>query len=329
MQNPRLAELLEVLQRAGASTLHLLPDRVPALRLAGRMVPIEAAPWGADDLAELVRDLLFADHRQHLQSHGFVEVLYVAGDGRRFQATVAEHAGQPSLVMQALGSAPPRLGDLHLPSQVAALAQAGTGLVVVAGGFGSGCSETCQAIVDAWNQDAARHVATFETSIPCVHPPAGALLHQRQVGMHVGSVAEGVAQALTLGVDSVAVAAARDAADLDAVLTAAEAGCAVLLEVAAGSVNGALQQLLGLVPFEARARTRTRLARVLRGVVAQQLVAQREPAPRLVVAEVLMATNGVRAAIRAGNLHELPALMERGRGHGMQTREMALADLAK
>ncbi|MBL8726310.1 MAG: hypothetical protein JNK49_19860 [Planctomycetes bacterium] len=329
MQNQRLNALLEVLRRADAAALHLAPGLAPCMRLAGRIVPIEAQSWSADEITELVRDLLFADHRQFLHDHGFVEVLYVAGDGRRFQATVADHAGVPSLVLQALGAAPPRLADLGLPNQVALLAQVRSGLIVVAGGFGSRRDDTCQAIVDAWNQDAARHVATFEASITCVHPPAAALLHQRQVGMHTTCVAEGVAQALALGADSLAVWAANDADDLDAVLSAAEAGCAVLLNSSAGSVTGALQQILTLAPLDNRTRARTRLARVLRGVLAQQQVTVPNRTSSAVIAEVLMVTGGVRAAIRSGNLHELPGLMERGRGHGMQTRGMALADLAK
>lgn len=329
MQNQRLAALLDVLRRADARILHLIPGHVPHLRMGGRVLPIDAAPWSGDEIGEFARDLLFADHRQQLQRDGFVEVMYVAPDGRRFRATVTDHSGQTGLVLQAFGAQPTPLAELCLPQQVGALAQGRAGLLVVAGGFGSGCEATFHAVVGAWNEDVSRHVVALEASITCTHPPAAALLHQRQIGVHVASAADGVAQALAVGVDSLALERARDAADLDAVLGAAEAGCAVLLGAGAGSVVGALQELLGLVDLEFRARARTRLARVLRGVVAQHVVADRGPAGRATVAEVLVATGGVRAALRAGNLHDLPSLMARGRGHGMQTREMALAELAK
>ncbi|MBM4062321.1 MAG: type IV pili twitching motility protein PilT [Planctomycetes bacterium] len=327
MDLERLETLLTEMHRAGGSALHLAPGRPPGLRVQRRLVPAGTDPLAPDAVDELLRDMLFADHRQQLADKGHVEVLCVARTGRRYRTTVTALDGAHALVLRPVPATPPRLDELGLPPAVGAFAQAHGGLVLVAGFFGSGRSTTLAAIVDALNRDPARHVVTIEPTIEYLHPPGAALLHQREVGVHVGSTADGVRQALALGVDTIVATEIGDAASLDAAVAAAESGCLVFGGVAAGSVVGALAELTQTVPAELRGRLRLRLARALRGAVAQSLL-QRSKAPGQVpLVEVLVANGPVRQAIRTGDFHELPAIMQRCRGLGMQTAELALQGL--
>lgn len=327
MDRQRLEALLAAMDRVGASALHLAPGRPPCLRVQRRLVPGDEGALTAAHVDELIRDMLFADHRERLARRGHVEVLCVSQTGRRYRATVTEVDGEHGLVMRPVPASAPKLDTLDLPEQMGAFTQCRSGLMLVAGGFGSGRSTTLAAVVDSLNQDPSRHIATVEDAIEFVHPPAAALLHQREVGVHAPTFAEGVRQAIALGVDTVVVSSIPDLACLDALLSAAESGCLVFAGVESGSVVGALADLVQLVAPELRARLRTRLARVLRGVAAQALLQRSHRAGRVPVVEILVGNAAAKQAIRLGNFHELPPIMQRCRGLGMQTVDLALRAL--
>ena len=327
MDTKRLEALLAAISRLGASALHLVPGRAPALRVQRRFVAGDETPVLPADVEELTRDMLFSDHREQLARLGHVEVLYVARSGGRYRATVADANGAVSLVLRPVPKAPPRLEPLDLPDQLAGFTRCRNGFVAVAGFFGAGKSTTLAAIVEACNEDAARHIVTIEDSIQFVHQNGAALLHQREVGTHVASAAEGIRQAVAAGVDVIVVGDVRDQVTLEAALSAAESGCLVFGGVEAGSIVGALAELTTMVPVEDRARLRTRLAGALRGVTAQSLLQRSHKAGRVPVVEILVSSPAVRASIRAGRLQDLGGIMKRCRGLGMQTTDIALRGL--
>ncbi len=327
MDTKRIETLLDAMGRLGASALHLVPGRVPALRVQRRFVPGDEAVVVAADIEEMLRDMLFADHREQLLRSGQVEVLYVSRSGRRFRAVVTEVEGAHSLVLRPVPDAAPKLEALELPEQVGAFARCRSGLVVVSGFFGAGKSTTLAALVDTLNLDPTRHIVTIEDAIEYLHPNGAALLHQREVGAHVASAASGVHESLAAGVDTLVVSEIRDAATLEAVITAAESGCLVFAGVESGSIVGALTEMALMVSSEQRSRLRTRLSRVLRGVLCQSLLPRSHRAGRVAVVEVLVGNPAARAAIRAGNLQELPTIMQRCRSLGMQTSDIALRGL--
>ena len=327
MDTKDLENLLASMNRVGASALHLVPGRSPALRVQRRFVPGEGSPVSTSDVEELTRDMMFADHRERLARTGSAEVLYVARGGRRYRATIAEVTTGTSLVLRPLPDSTPRLEDLDLPEQVGSFTKGRRGLVFVAGFFGSGKSTTLAALVGALNQDPARHIVTIEDSIEFVHGNGAGLLHQREVGTHVVSAAEGVRQAVAMGIDTIVVGEIRDAETLDAAITAAESGCLVFGGVEAGSIVGAFTELLLMAPTEDRARLRTRLSRALRGAMAQGLLQRSHRPGRVAVVEILVGNLAARAAIKKGNLSDLTGIMQRCRSLGMQTADIGLKNL--
>ncbi len=327
MDGKRLDALLAAMHRAGATVLHLVPGRAPCVRVQRRFVRADESIVEAGDVAELTRDMLFADHRDRLHELGHVDVLYVARDGRRYRATVNDLDGIASLSLRPVPENPPKLEELELPDQLASFARYRNGLVLVAGFFGSGKTTTLAALVDSLNQSPTRHIVTVEDTIEFLHPNGAALLHQREIGAHVASCADGVRQALAAGADTIVASELADAEALDAAVTAAESGCLVLAGVEAGSVVGALSELSLMVPLEERSRLAARLSRCLRAVAAQNLLQRSHRGGRVAQVEILISNPSAREAIRLGNLHELPAIMQRCRGLGMQTADIALRDL--
>ena len=310
MDTTRLETLLTAMTRVGASALHLVPGRAPALRVQRRFVSGDETSVQQADVDELLRDMLFSDHREQMARCGHVEVLYVSRSGRRYRASAAEAFGHCSLVLRPVPEVPPRLESLELPEQVAGFARCRSGFVAIAGFFGAGKSTTLAGLVEQ-----------------LMHQNGAALLHQREVGTHVASVAAGVRQAVASGACVLVIGELRCGEALDAAITAAESGCLVFAGVEAGSIQGAITELSALVPLEDRPRLRTRLSRVLRGATAQSLLHRSHKAGRIPVVEVLVGSPAARAIVRKGALGDLQALMQRCRGLGMQTMDISLRSL--
>jgi len=323
----QLEKLLQAMERVSASAMHLVQGRPPSLRVQRRVVELEENTLTGEQIDEFVRDLLFSDHREALSATGHVEVLYMARNGRRYRAAIAECSGERSLTLRPLPTTVPTIEELELPDQVATLTHHRSGLILVAGFFGSGTSSTLAALVDVLNRDPSRHIVTVEGAIEYVHPPGAALLHQQEIGVHVTSALEGIRQAVAMGVDTIIVPELRDPETIDAAISAVESGCLVFCGVESGSVVGALTSLVLSAAVEDRARLRTRLSRALRGVTAQSLLQRAHSTGRIAAVEVLVGSPAVRAAIRGGNLQDLPGIMHRCRGLGMQTGEAALRAL--
>jgi twitching motility protein PilT len=297
------------------------------VRVQRRFVNSEKPPITVADVEELMRDILFVDHRVTLRDKGQVDVLYVARTGQRFRTTVALQGEGPAVLMRPVPENPPELKDLDLPPQISTFTQYRSGLVMVTGFFGSGKSSTLAALVNHLNHESGRHVITVEDPIEFVHPIGTALLHQREVGVHVKTAAEGVDQAAGVGAEVIAVSDLADPATLEAALNAVESGMLVIAAMESSSVVGLFSDMLGLVAAEARPRLRTRLAVGLRAVVAQTLVPRVHGKGRVPLVEVLINNAAVRTAIRAGQFQDLNGIMQRNRGLGMQNADGALRSL--
>jgi twitching motility protein PilT len=322
-----LEDLLSSMLRMGASSLHLIPGQRPAIRVQRRFVMSEQEPIGSVEIEELTRDFLFEDHRRRLHDGGQVDVLYVSGSGARFRTTVMRQSDGISVLMRPVPAQPPRLNDLELPPHVGSFTQYRSGLIVVSGFFGAGKSTTLAALIDKINHESVRHIVTLEDPIEFLHPIGSALLHQREIGVHVGSFAEGIRQAVRLGANVILAGELRDGDTLEAALDAVESGCLVLTSVSASSVVAACTEIPSLVALEHRARIRTRLASALRVVISQTLLQRSHQKGRVPLVEILINNMAVRAAIRAASFQELPAVMQRCRGLGMQTADLALRGL--
>lgn len=327
MDTKELERMLTAMTRAGASSLHLLPGHSPCVRIQRRFVQSEHPVVESAAIDELLRDLLFEDHRVRLRRDGQVDVLYVSHSGQRYRTTVLQQEKGLAMLMRPIPEAPPQLEELGLPPQFASFVQLPSGLVLVAGSFGSGKSSTIAAMADRFNKETTRHLVTIEEPIEYMHPQGQALMHQREVGAHVRDCATGVRQAVRTGAEVIFVGEIQDAEALGAVLDAAESGCLVFAGFDASSVVGACMDLPTLAAPEDRHRVRSRFAATMRAVTAQTLLPCAHQQGRVPMVEVLIANSAARTALRDGAYEDLPGIMHRCRGLGMQNVDAALRSL--
>jgi twitching motility protein PilT len=299
-----------------ASDIILTTGQPPHLRVEGRVEPLELALDDAE-LAACVDGLVGS-----VGSHDLS--LELAGARVRVNAFV--HLGGHAIAARLISDRVPQLSDLALPAELAQIVEHRDGLVLVCGPTGSGKSTTLAALVDQLDQRRAAHVITIEDPIEYRFSPRRCLVHQRELGTHVPTFADGLRAALREAPDVILLGELRDRETLAAALTAAETGHLVLATLHAPSAVGAVDRVIDAFPDSHQRQIRVQLAASLRAIVTQYLLPRRDGG-RAAAVEYVPVTTAVANIIRKGELHTLPTAVQSGRDAGMIPLERSLARL--
>jgi twitching motility protein PilT len=257
---------------ARATDLHLVAGRPVRVRVATELQP-RTQPMLAGHVERIAREIVPPRLRETLERDGACELVIERPGLGRFRVHVMRQRTGYKLGIRLLPRELPTLSSLGLPESVASAAAYTCGLVLVTGPCGHGKTSTLAAIVDVINRDSARRIITIEDPIEIVHPGKRAMLSQREVGAHVRSCTAGVASALREDADVVVIGELRDAESARVAFDAAESGRLVLATMIAASPGRAFEHLAGFFPPAAAKEVRARVARVLRLIVGQRLVA--------------------------------------------------------
>lgn len=215
-------------------------------------------------------------------------------DGRRWRACVYKHAGGVTVTLRAHPLEMPVLGELGLgrESELLSLCR-GSGLTVFVGPTGSGKSATMTACIRALLKSGELGKAiTIEAPIEVLHDDP--MIHQRQVGVHVTSMAAGIISAMRQYPQTLVIGEIRSPDAAKEVIDVAFSGHRVLATLHADSVKGAIERLWRLLDDQHDEM----LPAALQGVVAQHLV--RFPGAAIPVWESLAVDEECRAVLSQG-----------------------------
>jgi len=120
----------------------------------------------------------------------------------------------------------------------------------------------------------------------------------------------------------------RDLETIALALTAAETGHLVFGTLHTSSAPKTVDRIIDAFPASQQSQIRTMLSESLEAVVAQTLL-KKKGGGRIAACEILIGVPAVRNLIREGKLHQIPSMMQTGQRVGMQTLDMAVADLLK
>ncbi len=328
-----LVRLLHAAVDKGASDLFLSAGIPATWRVDGQILPAgETVPTDAE-LESLFLSRLSDAQRQRFDALGGVDLAYelpaATGGGRhRFRVSLFRQELGLAAALRPVSRRIPSLEELHLPAAVSQLTEHRHGLVLMTGPTGSGKSTTLAALIGQLHRTRTRHVITIEDPIEFRYPPGRCLIHQREVGTHVASFADGVRSALRSAPDVILVGEMRDPETIAATLTAAETGHLVLSTLHCGAVGMAVDRIIDAFPQARQRQVRLQLADVLRSVVGQRLLVGTRGG-RVPAVEVLQVTHAVSALIRESRGHHIQTQIQTGRDSGMVPLERSLADLVR
>jgi len=306
-ENPQLDALLERMVEEGASDLHLTARCGPRWRIDGEVRAIaDLKPLGASDVLELLDPVMDPRHREVFETRHDVKFAYDVADLCRFRVKLFRDLRGVGAVLRPVPARIPTPAQLGLPDAVLSLAEGAGGLVLVSGLTGSGRSTTTAALVDHINGHRAVHVVTLEDPVEFVHESNHALINQREIGIHTGSLAEALDAVRFEDPDVVVISAVEDAETANMALELAATGVLVIATIPARGAIQAIEQYISLCGDE---NARTAMSRNLRGAVCQALV-RRISGGRVAVFETLTPDPETAERVLTGDIRGLLAQMD-------------------
>jgi twitching motility protein PilT len=322
-----LERLLRMAVEQRASDVHLKVGARPRVRVDGALVETELDVLGVADTERAAR-LLFGGSDEPLCRDCEADSVHTVPGLGRFRVSSFRQRGHLGLVLRRVVPGIPSIEALQLPEAATRLAEATSGFVLVCGLAGSGRTSTLASMVDHVNATRACHIITIEQPVEVLHADKEAVIDQREVGTDTVSALDALSASAHQDPDVVAVGSLPDSATVLAALEAADAGRLVFgVTQAVGAVDAVARLVDSFSPAQ-RAPVRSLLARTLRGVLCQRLVARAGGRGRVPAVEVLMVHGPASDAIAdADGIARLCELIADGEFYGMQTFDQSLASL--
>jgi twitching motility protein PilT len=329
-RNFDFAEILTRMSEERASDVHLTAGYPPAMRLRGKIVPLEEyARLSPQQTRDTVYSLLNDDQRKRFESHKQLDLAYAVPGVSRFRVNCFFQRGSISAAFRRIPHEVPKLDELGLPKVLEEMTRKPRGLVLVTGPTGSGKSTTLASMLDIINAEREEHILTIEDPIEFLHSHKRCIVNQREIGADAEDFASALKAALREDPDVILVGEMRDLETMSTALTAAETGHLVFATLHTQSTAQTVDRIIDIFPPQQQAQVRMQLSIGLQGIITQQLLPTVDGAGRVVATEVLIPTPAVRNLIREGKTHQIYSAIQTSGSIGMQTMDAHLASLIR
>jgi len=330
MRSAYLQNFIELLDRSVslcASDIHISGGIWPYYRVDAELEPLSEYVMMPEIVEGMAASLMSPQQQQAFQKNQTLDLAFTIPAGTRFRVNVYRERNQTAMAVRRLDDKFRTIQELHLPEQLAELAEFPHGLVLVTGATGSGKSTTLATLIHMINCHRKCHIITIEDPVEYIHENQHSLVHQRELYTDVPSFAEAVRAALREDPDVLLVGEMRDVETMRAAITAAETGHLVFSTLHTGDAVGAVDRMISVFPAEEQSCIRDQISRVLRAVVSQRLVKRCDGPGRVPALEILRVNNAVANQIRLGEQHQIYSVMQTATQDGMLVLEQSLADL--
>jgi len=313
-----------------ASDVHIKVGQPPGARIRGEIVYFRTDKIGPED-AEAVARHVIANPEVLGNLDGLMEydTSYLAAGIGRFRVNVYRQRGSLAVVMRIIPTDIPPMELLELPMPVTReLVEKQNGMVLVVGAAGNGKSTSIASMIAHLNATRSLHIVTVEDPIEFMHRDQLSSISQREIGIDTASFAAALRAALRQDPDVIFVGEIRDEETMEIGLKAAETGHLVLATLHTTDAIRTVSRMLALMDGD-QAENRFRIASCLQGIIAQRLLPRLDGSGVTLAAEVLVASQSVKEAIRRPESNPtLKSLMEKGtHPYGMETFQMAIVRL--
>ncbi|MHB2152854.1 type IV pilus twitching motility protein PilT [Calditrichota bacterium GD2] len=320
-------QILRFAVRQNASDIHFSSGMQPIVRLVGELKRIDAPVITYEDLRNFIFAYLRPEQRAAFEKNLEIDFSLSIEGISRFRVNVFKHSNGLSASFRIIPEQIRTLNELLMPPVLKEIVRHRKGLILVTGPTGSGKSTTLAAMIDEINRNRRDHIITLEDPIEYLHRPKLSLIHQREVGVHTQSFAQGLRAALREDPDVILVGEMRDIETITNALHAAETGHLVFSTLHTNSASETVDRIINVFPGEQQQQIRVILAGALVAVISQRLVRQAHRTDRIALLEILIATPAIRNLIREGKTHQIESAIQMGAEFGMRTFQKSLDEL--
>jgi twitching motility protein PilT len=313
-----------------ASDVHITAGFPPAMRVRGRIQPMEDFPQlTAQHTREIVYSILNNDQRKRFENNLQLDLAYAVPGVARFRVNCYFQRGAISAAFRLIPFEIKTIESLGLPLVLEDFTRKPRGFVLVTGPTGSGKTTSLASMVDLINREREEHILTIEDPIEYLHRHNKCIVNQREVGADATDFASALKSALREDPDVILVGEMRDLETISTAITAAETGHLVFATLHTQSTSQTIDRIIDVFPPAQQQQIRMQLSIALAGVVTQQLLPTADGASRIAAAEVLVPTPAIRNLIREGKTHQIYSALQTSAAAGMQTMDAHLAHLVR
>ena len=342
-----LTSVIDTAIMRGATDIHIACGNPPFLRHGRHLAPISSEelctpedmrwlrsqceatshtvlPNMSDDVVNDTSSVLSDNGGFVLSDNGSYDGAF-SYEGLRIRVHLFSASGTLCGTLRLLYDRCAALGDSDEDRLLIRLSELREGLILLTGPTGSGKSFTLASCLEYINRTRETHIITLEDPVEYVFTGKRALIHQRQLGQDVVSMAEGVRDALREDPDVLMIGELRDRSTLEAALHAAETGHLVFATMHTQRAVMAINRMISLFPAAQQDEVRSQLSQVLRAVICQRLIITDTAFYPL--RDILLNTKAVANLIRQRKEPQIISIQETQRP--MQTMEMAADKLRR
>jgi twitching motility protein PilT len=324
------AAVLTKMVEERASDVHLSPGFPPAIRVRGRIAPLDDyPPLSPQESREIVYAILNDSQRKRFENDQQIDIAYSIPGVARFRVNCFFQRGAISAAFRLIPEEIASLESLGLPAALEEFTRKPRGFVLVTGPTGSGKSTSLASMVDLINSQREEHILTIEDPIEFLHTHRKCIVNQREIGADAKDFPSALRSALREDPDVILVGEMRDLETISTALTAAETGHLVFATLHTQSTAQTVDRIIDVFPAQQQHQVRMQLSIALQGIVTQQLLQTADGSSRVVACEVLVPTPAVRNLIREGKTHQIYSALQTSASVGMQTMDGHLAQLVR
>ena len=320
-------ELLRLMIARKASDLFITAGFPPAMKIDGKLTPVNNQSLTAQHSAELARAIMSDKQAAEFEATKECNFAVHPADIGRFRVNAFVQQARVGLVLRTITTKIPNLDEMGLPAVLKDISMTKRGLVVLVGGTGSGKSTSLAAMIGHRNENSYGHIITIEDPVEYVHEHRNCIVNQREVGVDTDSWFAALKNTLRQAPDVILIGEIRDRETMEYAIAFAETGHLCMSTLHANSANQALDRIINFFPEERKPQLLMDLSLNLKAFISQRLIPKKGGKGRSAAIEVLINSPYISDLIFKGDVHEIKTVMSRSRELGMQTFDQALFDL--
>jgi len=320
--------LLRVMLEKKASDLFISADFPPAMKIDGKMTPLNAQRLSGEHTKAFAHALMNDKQRNEFEQEKECNFAIWPKEIGRFRVNVFVQQENVGMVLRTITTKIPNFDEMGLPAQLKEVMMAKRGLIILVGGTGSGKSTTLAALIDYRNEHSHGHIITIEDPVEYVHPSKNCLITHREVGRDTHGWFNALKNTLRQAPDVILIGEIRDRETMEFALAFAETGHLCMATLHANSANQALDRIVNFFPEERHAQLHMDLSLNLRAFVSQRLV-PKKGGGRCAAIEILLNSPLVADLILKGETNAIKEAMAKSVELGMQTFDQALFSLCE
>ena len=314
-----IRKLLEVVDKKGASDLHLTTGYPPILRVQGKLEALKMEKIDSEDMRRLLYSIMSDQQISRFEETKELDFGFSPTPTSRFRVNVHQQRGSVEGTLRSISASIPTLAQLGLPPIVEDLARQKDGIVIIAGPTGSGKTTTLAAMIDLINHERKAVIICLERPIEYLHTNINSIVKQREVGIDTVSFSSALKSSLRQDPNVILVGELDDPETIKTAVIAAEAGYLVLTSIHAPNTSQAIDRLTSMISLEYKKQILSQLSRCLRGIVTQLLLPRQDGKGRIMAAEIVITTDAVRRVLRDDDMVQMANIIQMGAAYQMQS----------